>query len=118
MDIETLRDFCISIKGSEECLPFDEVTLVYKVMGKMFALIPLDTDVLSISVKCNPEIAVELRERFMAVESAYHFNKKYWNTLYLNMDMHDAEIEKWILHSVDEVICKLPKVTRDKYHYT
>lgn len=115
MDIETLRDFCISIKGSEECLPFDDVTLVYKVMGKMFALIPLDTDVLSISVKCNPEIALELRERFMAVEGAYHFNRKYWNTLYLNKDMNDTEIEKWILHSVDEVICKLPKVTRDKY---
>ena len=116
MDIETLRDFCLSIKGSEECLPFDDVTLVYKVMGKMFALIPLDTDVLSISVKCNPEIALELRERFMAVEGAYHFNRKYWNTLYLNKDMNDTEIEKWILHSVDEVICKLPKVTRDKYY--
>lgn len=115
MDIESLREYCLSIKGAEESLPFDDVTLVYKVMGKMFALIPLDSEELSISVKCDPDTAIELRERYLAVEEAYHFNKKYWNTIYPNKDMGDAEIKKWILHSVDEVISKLPHIKQEEY---
>ena len=115
MNIEELREYCLSIEGTEECLPFDDVTLVYKVMGKMFALIPLDRDLLSISVKCDPEKAIELRERYAAVEAAYHFNKKYWNTIYPNQDMDDKEIKKWIRHSVDEIIRKLPLVKQKAY---
>lgn len=115
MNIEELREYCLSIEGTEECLPFDDVTLVYKVMGKMFALIPLDRDLLSISVKCDPEKAIELRERYAAVEAAYHFNKKYWNTIYPNQDMDDKEIKKWIRHSVGEIIRKLPLVKQKVY---
>lgn len=115
MNIEDLRNFCLSVSGAEECLPFDEVTLVYKVMGKMFALIPTDTETCSISVKCDPELAVELRENFQAVQEARHFNKKYWNTLFPNVDMEDAQIKHWILHSIDEVIQKLPKVKQFEY---
>ena len=115
MNIEDLREYCLSIEGTEECLPFDDVTLVYKVMGKMFALIPLDRDLLSISVKCDPEKAIELRERYAAVEAAYHFNKKYWNTIYPNQDMDDKEIKKWIRHSVGEIIKKLPLVKQKAY---
>lgn len=115
MNIEELRDYCLSVEGSEECLPFDDVTLVYKVMGKMFALIPLDGEVLSISLKCDPEKAIELRERYAAVEGAYHFNKKYWNTLYPNQDMDDKEIKVWIRHSVGEIIKKLPLNKQREY---
>jgi predicted DNA-binding protein (MmcQ/YjbR family) len=115
MDIESLREYCLSIKGSEECLPFDDVSLVFKVMGKMFALLPLDSDVLCITVKCDPDKALDLRERYAAVDEAFHFNKKYWNTLYPNRDMADSEIRKWIQHSVDEVICKLPRVKQEEY---
>lgn len=115
MNIEDLRFFCLSIPGTEECLPFDEVTLVYKVMGKMYALLPLDTEICSISVKCDPEKALELREQYQAVEEAWHFNKKYWNTLLPNKDMEDAEIKRWILHSVDEVIRTLPKARQVEY---
>ncbi|HET9570035.1 MAG TPA: MmcQ/YjbR family DNA-binding protein [Bacteroidales bacterium] len=115
MNIEDLRAYCLSIPGTEECLPFDDVTLVYKVMGKMYALIPLDTESCSISVKCDPEKAIELRERYQAVEEAWHFNKKYWNTLYPNNDMDDSEIKKWILHSIDQVILKLPKKRQEAY---
>jgi len=115
MNIEELRDFCLSIKGTEECLPFDDVTLVYKVMGKMFAMIPLENEILSISVKCDPEKAIELRERYAAVEEAYHCNKLYWNTIYPNVDMDDKEIKKWIKHSVDEVIKKLPQNKQREY---
>ena len=84
-------------------------------MGKMYALIPLDTEICSISVKCNPEKAIELREHYQAVEEAWHFNKKYWNKLLPNKDMDDAEIKCWILHSVDEVISKLPKIRQEEY---
>lgn len=115
MNVEDLRQFCLSIPGTEECLPFDEVTLVYKVMGKMYALIPIDTDICSISVKCDPEKAIELREHYQAVHEAWHFNKKYWNTLVPNLDMDDHQIKHWILHSVDEVIRKLSKMKQQEY---
>jgi len=115
MNIEELREYCLSIKGVEECLPFDDVSLVFKVMGKMFALLPLESDLLSISVKCDPDIAIELRDRYDAVEGAYHFNKKYWNTLYPNRDMDDKDIKKWIRHSVDEVFKKLPLAKQREY---
>ena len=118
MNVEELRDYCLSIKGSEECLPFDDVNLVYKVMGKMFALISLDKEPLSISIKCDPEKAIELRERFSAVEEAYHFNKKYWNAVYPNRDMTDKEVKQWIQHSVDEVIKKLPLIKQKEYKNT
>lgn len=115
MNIEDLRNFCLSVPGTEECLPFDDVTLVYKVMGKMYALIPTDSETFSISVKCDPEMVIELREKFQAVQEARHFNKKYWNTLLPNMDMDDAQIKHWIIHSVEEVILKLPKVKQLEY---
>lgn len=116
MNIEDLRQFCLSVRGTEECLPFDEVTLVYKVMGKMYALIPIDTETCSITVKCDPEKAIELRERYQSVQEAWHFNKKYWNTLFPNGDMDDQEIQRWILHSVDEVVRKLPKIKQLEYN--
>lgn len=115
MNVEDLRLFCLSVPGTEECLPFDDVTLVYKVMGKMYALIPLDTEICSISVKCDPDLAIDLREHYQAVKEAWHFNKKYWNMIYPGLDMDDSEIKRWILHSVDEVIRKLPKIKQLEY---
>lgn len=81
----------------------------------MYALLPLDTETCSISVKCDPDKALELREHYQAVEEAWHFNKKYWNTLLPNKDMDDADVKKWILHSVDEVVRKLPKIKQEEY---
>jgi predicted DNA-binding protein (MmcQ/YjbR family) len=115
MNVETLRQLCLSVPGAEESLPFGQETLVYKVMGKMFALIPLDTDTCSVSVKCDPEKAIDLRERYEAVTGARHFNKTYWNTLYAGMDMDDSEMERWIKHSVEEVISKFPQSQQTKY---
>ncbi|MDL2243793.1 MmcQ/YjbR family DNA-binding protein, partial [Bacteroidales bacterium OttesenSCG-928-J19] len=93
-----------------------EVTLVFKVEGKMFALIPLDNPTLQITVKCDPDKAIELREHYTCVEPAFHFNKKYWNTLYPNRDMGDDDIHYWIRHSIDEVIKKLPKRVQETYY--
>ncbi|GHV35855.1 hypothetical protein FACS1894178_6310 [Bacteroidia bacterium] len=116
MNIEELREYCLSLKGVTECLPFDDESLVFKVEGKMFALLPLERHELQITVKCDPEKAIDLRERYHSVEPAWHFNKKYWNTLYLNRDMSDKDVKCWILHSIDEVIKKMPKRIREEYY--
>jgi len=115
MNVEELREACLAVKGATESFPFDDVSLVFKVMDKMFALIPLDATQLQISLKCDPEKAVDLREKYTCVEAAYHFNKKYWNTLYLNQDMPQEEVVLWINHSVKEVLKKLPKKQQQAY---
>jgi len=115
MDIENLREYCLNVPGSEECLPFDDVSLVYKVMGKMFALLPLDAEELCISLKCDPDYAIDLREKYTGVTGAYHFNKKYWNTVFLNKDINDELVFRLIHHSVDEVIKKLTKKEQERY---
>jgi predicted DNA-binding protein (MmcQ/YjbR family) len=118
MNIEELHQYCMSLKGATESFPFDDVSLVLKVEGKMFALIPLDSPELQITLKCDPEKAIELRERYSCVEPAYHVNKKYWNTIYLNREMHGEDVKKWIRHSIEEVIKKLPKSKREEYSVT
>lgn len=115
MNIEDVREYCLSLKNTSEHLPFDDVSLVFKVENKMFLLLPLDAEEPKISLKCNPDYTEELRERYNAVEGAYHFNKKYWNSIYLDRDMPDDEIKKWIDHSFREVIAKLPKKIREQY---
>ncbi|MCC8145898.1 MAG: MmcQ/YjbR family DNA-binding protein [Bacteroidales bacterium] len=116
MNIEELHEYCASIKGTKETFPFDEVSMVMKIHDKMYALIPLDEPELQISLKCDPDKAIELRENYSSVVPAYHFNKKYWNTIYLNKDMSDEGVKSWIKHSVDEVMKKLPKKVRDEYY--
>lgn len=117
MNVEELYEICMSIKGAEDTFPFDDVSLVFKVMGKMFALLPLDTDSLQITLKCDPDTAVELREQYTCVEAAYHFNKKYWNTIYVDGTMSKEEIVRWVNHSVAEVIKKLPKKQQLEYEH-
>jgi predicted DNA-binding protein (MmcQ/YjbR family) len=102
MDIVALRDYCISKKGASESFPFGEDTLVFKVKGKIFALVNLDGD-LSINLKCDPSLAIELRERFSSVIPGYHMNKKHWNTVMLNGSIPDKEVFFWIDHSFDLV---------------
>jgi len=105
MDIVTLRDYCISKKGSTESFPFGDYTLVFKVNGKIFALVNLDGD-LSINLKCDPVLALELRERYSSVTPGYHMNKKHWNTIMLNGSVPDREIFTWIDHSFDLIAGK------------
>ena len=115
MNIENVREFCVSLKNVTESFPFDNVSLVFKVEGKMFLLLPLYAEEPCFSVKCDPDLAIEIREKHRAVEPACHFNKKYWNTIFLDRDMSDEEIRFWILHSYKEVIKKLPKKIRAEY---
>lgn len=107
MNIEILREYCISKKNVTESFPFDEDTLVFKTKGRIFALVNLEGD-LSINLKCNPVLAVELRERHSSVMPGYHMNKKHWNTVYIDGSVPDKEIFSWIDHSYDLVL-KLKK---------
>lgn len=115
MNIEEARNYCLSLKGATECFPFDETTLVFKVMDKMFALIPLTVGH-RICLKCDPEYAIELREEYTCVEPAFHFNKKYWNQVDLNSELKNEEIKALINHSLDEVLKKFSKKKQEEYH--
>jgi predicted DNA-binding protein (MmcQ/YjbR family) len=108
MQIEAFRDFCLSLAGVTEGFPFDEQTLVFKVGGKIFALTDVD-DFESINVKCDPETAIELREKYNDIKLGYHMNKKHWNTIVVNGDVPDAEIMRWVRHSYELVLLSLPK---------
>jgi predicted DNA-binding protein (MmcQ/YjbR family) len=98
MNIEILREYCISKKDVAESFPFGDDTLVFKAKGKIFMLANLDGD-LSINLKCDPELALELRERYPSVQPGYHMNKKHWNTIYLDGSVPDREVFSWIDHS-------------------
>ncbi len=114
MNTEELREYCLSLKGATECFPFDEVTLVFKVQGKMFALIPLDESETQIALKCNPERAVELREQFSAITPAYHFNKKHWNSVFIKPEISRDMLCDLIEHSYELVVSGLTKKQREE----
>jgi predicted DNA-binding protein (MmcQ/YjbR family) len=105
MNIETLREHCISKNGATESFPFGEDTLVFKADGKIFALVNLDGD-LSINLKCDPAFAIDLRERYSSVIPGYHMNKKHWNTIILDGTVPDKEVFSWIDHSYELVAGK------------
>lgn len=105
MNIESLRDYCISKPGATEGFPFGDDTLVFKVKGKIFALANLDGD-LSVNLKCDPDRAIALREHYSSVIPGYHMNKKYWNTIYIDGTIPDKEVYLWIDHSYELVAGK------------
>jgi predicted DNA-binding protein (MmcQ/YjbR family) len=98
MNIITLREYCISKKNVTESFPFGEDTLVFKAVDKIFALVNLNGD-LSINLKCDPALAIDLRERYSSVTPGYHMNKKHWNTVLLDGSVPDKEVLSWIDHS-------------------
>jgi predicted DNA-binding protein (MmcQ/YjbR family) len=109
MNIEKFRDFCLSLKGVEESLPFDETTLVFKVMGKIFTICSID-NFTGFAAKCDPERAIELRENYPhGILPGYHLNKKHWNTIKIDENVSDALMEELILHSYDLVAASLTK---------
>lgn len=105
MDIESLREYCISKKGATESFPFGDDTLVFKINGKIFALVNLDGD-LSINLKCDPALAIDLRERHSSVIPGYHMNKTHWNTVLIDGSVPDKEVFSWIDHSYGLIIGK------------
>ena len=113
MNIEQVREYCLKKRGVTEELPFDEDSPVYKVMGKIFLIASL-TPPFTINVKCDPEKAVELRERYPAVTPGYHMNKLYWNTIEIERTVKNSLIEEWIDHSYEQVVKGLKKSLKEK----
>jgi predicted DNA-binding protein (MmcQ/YjbR family) len=114
MNVEELRAYCLNKKEVTESTPFDDVTLVFKVMNKLFALIPLDNDLLSISLKCDPEKAIQLREQYPQVTPAWHFNKKHWNSVLVDGTVEVDKIMEWVDHSYDLVVSGLTKKLKEE----
>ncbi len=108
MDIENVRHYCINLPEVTESFPFDDTTLVFKVAGKMFALLNLKENH-SVNLKCNPEKAIDLRDRYESVLPGYHMNKTHWNTILLNGLLPDGLIIEWIVDSYNLIVEKLPK---------
>ncbi|HBX66801.1 MAG: MmcQ-like protein [Balneola sp.] len=113
MNIETFYNYCLSLPGTSEDFPFGEETLVFKVMGKMFALTNIETFE-SINLKCDPVKALELRATHEEVKPGYHMNKKHWNTVSMSGGLDDEFITELIKHSYDLVVANLPKKDREK----
>jgi len=112
MNIEEVREYCLKKKAVSESFPFDKFTLVFKVKGKMFALLPLEK-VAQINLKCDPEKAIELREHYAAVTPGYHMNKQQWNTVLIDGSISDLLLKEWIDDSYKLIVAKLPKKDRE-----
>lgn len=108
MNIESVREFCLSLPQTTEDFPFDESTLAFRIEGKIFAMVDLEKTEWFV-LKCNPERALELRDRYMDISPAWHMNKKYWNQLNLYGALPDKLIRTLICHSYNEVVKKIPK---------
>ncbi|WP_027125890.1 MmcQ/YjbR family DNA-binding protein [Gelidibacter mesophilus] len=117
MNIEQLRQYCISKKEVTEDFPFDVDTLVFKVLGKMFALIGLEkweAGQKTINLKCDPDYAEELRAEYEAIYPGYHMSKKHWNTIDLTTDEISPKLlADFIDHSYEMVVKGMPKKMRD-----
>ena len=109
MDIEQLRDYCLSKPGTEECLPFGPDNLVFKVNSKMFLLASLDENPLRFNAKCDPEKAIELREEFPAIIPGYHMNKQHWNTVIIDGTLKTDLLHELIDHSYNLIAGKKKK---------
>ncbi|MDR1056848.1 MAG: MmcQ/YjbR family DNA-binding protein [Prevotellaceae bacterium] len=117
MNIEELRDYCLLVKGATESFPFDDTTLVFKVMDKMFAYtnIAHKDGTFKVNLKCDPVRSIELREQYMGVTPGTHTRSLLWNSIYLDSDVPDPLIKALIDHSVEEVIKKLSKKKQVEY---
>lgn len=115
MNIEEIRDYCLAKPGVTEGLPFGEDTLVFKVGEKLFLLTSISTGT-QFNVKCDPERAIELRERYPEVRPGYHMNKKHWNTVHTDGSLTRKQLCEMIDHSYDLVLNSLPKKLRELIH--
>src|SRR5215470_14933870 len=104
MDLELFREYCLRKPGATEDMPFGEDVLVFRVGAKMFALAPLDEVPATANLKCDPDLALELRDRYEQVRPGYHMNKKHWNTVEIESGIPEAELRRMIDHSYDLVV--------------
>ena len=110
-DVESLNALCAALPGAEETYPFGDGVTVWKVGGKLFSLIPVEPPP-TISLKCDPDLAVSLRARYTSVEAGYHLNKRHWNTIVADGDVPPDELEELVDHSYELVVASLTKAQR------
>ncbi|HZR04532.1 MAG TPA: MmcQ/YjbR family DNA-binding protein [Candidatus Udaeobacter sp.] len=111
MNLEQFREYCLTKACTTESTPFGPDVVVFKVGGKMFALAALDKVPATVNLKCDPDLALELRDRYEQVTPGYHMNKKHWNTVEIEGGIPDIELRKMIDHSYELVARNLPKST-------
>jgi predicted DNA-binding protein (MmcQ/YjbR family) len=116
MHVELLREHCLQKTAVEETFPFDKITLVFKVAGKMFCLTSLARPT-TCNLKCDPERAIELRQEFEAVEPGFHMSKTHWITITFNLDLNDKKILQLIDHSYNLVVSSLTKKARIEFGF-
>jgi predicted DNA-binding protein (MmcQ/YjbR family) len=114
MDAVEFREYCLTKPKATEGTPFGETVLVFKVAGKMFALMSLDEVPATANLKCDPDLALELRDHYKQVRPGYHMNKKHWNTLEIEGGIPETELRKMIDHSYDLVVQSLPRASRSR----
>jgi predicted DNA-binding protein (MmcQ/YjbR family) len=112
MNIETLRDYCLKQNGAEETMPFGDDTVVFKVGGKIFLLMGL-TEANRFNVKCDPDLAIELRERYNEVQPGFHMNKTHWNTVFMDGNLTEKQLLEMIDHSYQLIVKSLPKKVQE-----
>lgn len=114
MDVESVRDYCLSLPRATEDFPFDDVTLAFRVEGRIFAMVDLES-IDWFVLKCDPERAVELRERYSEITPAWHMNKRHWNQINLFGSLSDELVCALIRHSYSAVVLKLPRSVRQAH---
>lgn len=115
MNAESIREYCLTLRHTTEELPFDDTTVVFKVKGKMFLFLSTTRQPLWVNVKCDPDLAIDLRDRYPEVFPGYHCNKKHWNTIEVSPRLRETEIKTWIDHSYNLVVSKLPKREKENW---
>lgn len=115
MNIEQVRDYALSLPGVTEGMPFGEDCLVFRIEGKIFLCLNLESNPPRMALKLAPERGEELRERYAGVTAAWHWNKRHWNDIYYEQGFADAQIEDWIAEGYRLVLSSLPKFLKKKY---
>jgi len=115
MTRDDVLDACATLPGAIEDYPFGESVAVFKVAGRMFALVPLEGTPASVNLKCDPDLALELRARYPSVRPGYHANKRHWNTVELDGSVDDSELHWMIGHSYELVVANLPQAVRGRF---
>ena len=114
MDIESIREYCLSLPKVTEDFPFDDTTLVFRIGGKIFAMMDLE-DASKLTLKSDPNKAFTLRDKYSEISGAWHMNKKYWNQLNLYGQLSDTLVKQLIRHSYSEVVKKFPKRRQQEF---
>lgn len=113
-DKERIRAYMLGLPMVEETMPFDDTILVYKIMGRMFAYLRIDSPEGYLALKCDPEHALQLRELYEAVEPAWHMNKRHWNGVHLEQGVPMSALKVWAKASYDLVCAALPRRSREQ----